>query len=130
MAIHAPRRPNRDVSSSVSVIRTPHILAKFSTELSRELPAPWNTPAHTMAAPNSGSANTTIRSTSVPSATTSASGLRIPMIHGARKYMAADITAIMDIPSSTVTQPSRVTRSRRLAPTLWPISVTAALCTP
>ena len=52
------------------------------------------------------------------------------MIHGARTYMAADITAMMDMPSSTVTQPSRVTRSRRLAPTLWPISVTAALCTP
>ena len=83
-----------------------------------------------MAAPNSGSENTTIRSTSVPSDTTSASGLRMPMIHGARTYMAADITAMMDMPSSTVTQPSRVTRSRRLAPTLWPISVTAALCTP
>ena len=40
MAIHAPRRPNRDVSRSVRVIRTPHILVKFSTELSRELPAP------------------------------------------------------------------------------------------
>ena len=52
------------------------------------------------------------------------------MIHGASTYMHADITAMMPMPSSTVTQLSRVTRSRRLAPTLWPISVTAAVSTP
>ena len=40
MAIHAPRRPSCAVRSTVSVMRTPHMLAKFSTELSRELPAP------------------------------------------------------------------------------------------
>ena len=40
MAIHAPRSPQWGTISSVSVIRTPHILTKFSTELSSELPAP------------------------------------------------------------------------------------------
>ena len=40
MAIHAPRSPQWGTNSSVSVIRTPHILTKFSTELSSELPAP------------------------------------------------------------------------------------------
>ena len=40
MAIHAPCSPQRGTMRSVSVTRTPHMLVKFSTELSSELPAP------------------------------------------------------------------------------------------
>jgi len=46
------------------------MVVKFSTVDARVFPAPWNTPPHTIIAPYSGSANASIRSTCVPSATT------------------------------------------------------------
>ena len=79
-----------------------------------------------MEAPNIGSANASMRRTAAPRLRTAGSGVKIPIIPGAHRYMNAPLTAMIAMPNSVVSQPSRFTRSFLPAPTDCPIRVVAA----
>ena len=66
MAIHTPFKPMVPARYADSGIRKPHMLTKFMILGTNVSPAPRNTPVATMLAPNSGSANTSMRSTAAP----------------------------------------------------------------
>ena len=83
-----------------------------------------------MAAPNIGSANASMRSTSTPSWRTSSEGVIIAMANGEPTYITTPITVIMPMPNATLSQAKRFISSYLPAPMLWPTSVVAASLTP
>ena len=130
IATHTPDRPNCPTSSTESVSRTPQMLARFKRHGTRESPAPRRAPDATIDAANSGSANNSIRSTSVASCCTCMSGVSIRKIRGQATYIRIPAPVI-------IRQPSSVERLEKLfasvflpAPMLCPTSVVAAFAIP
>ena len=126
MATHTPRSPMWGARVAASVRRTPHMLARLITHGATVLPAPTNTPLHTMAAANSGSANASMRSTSAPRPTTCSTGDMMPIITSAPAYSSTPITPITTMPVATAMRAKLWARSLRPAPRLCPMSVVAA----
>ena len=118
MPIHTPFKPILGARKAASGIRTAHMLIRLMQEGARVSPAPRNTPLATMDAPNIGSAKASIRSTAAPSARTSGSGVRIPIICDARMNISAPLPAIKREPKIVVSHPNLRTRSFLPAPML------------
>ena len=130
MAIHTPLRPYIGASSAARVSRTPQMLRKFMVHGMIVSAAPTKTPYATMEAANIGSANASMRRAMAPRSLTSATGVIMPMICGARMYINIPVVPITSIPIIMVILPKLLASSFCLAPTLCPTRVVAASAIP
>ena len=105
MAIHTPLRPYIGASSAARVSRTPQMLRKFMVHGMIVSAAPTKTPYATMEAANIGSANASMRRAMAPRSLTSATGVIMPMICGARMYINIPVVPITSIPIIMVILP-------------------------
>ena len=79
-----------------------------------------------MLAAKKGSAKASMRNTRVPNSRMAATGVRKPIIWGAKIYITTPIRAITPMPRPMVSQAKLRQRSCRPAPNVCPTSVEAA----
>jgi len=101
MAVHTPFNPYFGASVAANVKRTAHIELRLMIAGIIVSPAPMNTPLATMATANIGSAQASMRSTSVPMLITSSTGDMILISSGANIHINTPITVITAIPRPT-----------------------------
>ena len=118
------------VRKNASVSLTPQILTRFRIPGINVSPAPRRAPVATIEAANSGSASSSMRSTSAPRRCTSGTGVRNSNTYGQRKYIATPVQVMISTPMSVVSQANDFARSLLLPPTACPTIVVAALAMP
>ena len=130
IAVQTPFNPNFGARLAASVNRTNHIEQRLMMAGIIVSPAPINTPLATMAAANIGSAQASMRSTSVPRAITSSTGDMMPISSGAKTHIRIPIRVITAMPSPTDILANERVSSFCPAPMPCPTRVVAASAMP
>lgn len=125
IASQTPCSPIVFTNSADNVMRTVQMLNRFIMQGISVSPAPTKTPYDTIDAANIGSAKASMRSASMVSDCTNASGVMSCITHGAVTYIIMPINVIMPMPIPTVMRAKLRASCGRPAPKLCPTSVVA-----